>query len=99
MKIVVNIPDREWAVLVDRAEAHGLRVPDLIRAGIQSVMPHRLPLGEDVLRLVRAGFPDALIAERLGVPNQTVQRIRQRAGLPANRFSRSGSRAADRRSA
>lgn len=99
MKIVVNIPDREWAILVDRAEAHGLRVPDLIHAGIRSVMPHRLPLGEDVLQLVRAGFPDALIAERLGVPNATVQGIRRRAKLPANRFSRSGSRAADRRSA
>lgn len=91
MRVVVNIPDRDWAVLVDRAEAHGLKVPDVILAAIHQVMPHRRPVGEDVLRLVRAGFPDALVGERLGIDKSAVARIRQRAGLPANRFhGRSG---------
>ncbi len=91
MRVVVNIPDHEWAQLVNEAEANGLRVPDLIRAGIESVRPHRRPIGADVLDLVRAGFADAVIGERLGVPNATVSRIRRQAGLPANHFrGRSG---------
>lgn len=87
----MTIPDREWAQLVDRAEANGLRLTDLIRAGIESVMPHERPIGADVLDLVRAGLADAVIGERLGVPNATVSRIRRQAGLPANHLrGRSG---------
>lgn len=93
MKVTVDIPDREWAIMVTRAEQHGLKIPDLIRAGITSVMPHNRPIGDDVIMLVRAGYPDARIAERLGVVNGTVARIRRRAGLPANRFRRSEGRA------
>lgn len=91
MRVVVEIPDRQWALLVDRADAHGLRVSDIVLAGIESVMPHRRPLGADVVSLVKAGMPDGLIAERLGVVQGTVAKIRRRAGLPANHFrSRSG---------
>jgi DNA-binding CsgD family transcriptional regulator len=91
VRVVLNFSDRDWAMLVDRAEAHGLKVPDLLVAAVHQVMPHERPVGDDVLRLVRAGFPDALIGERLGLDNATVKRIRRRAGLPANRFQgRSG---------
>ena len=89
MKVTVDIPDREWAVLLDRAEANGLKVPELLHMAIRSVFPHTRPMGEDVLILVRAGFPDRQVAERLGVTNAVVQRLRRKAGLPANRFARS----------
>lgn len=97
MKIEIEIPDAEWALLAARADAHGLKVPDLIRAGIREVMPHGLPLGEHVRLLVRAGYPDAVVAERLGMTNRQVSEVRRRAGLPANRFHRGASRVTERK--
>lgn len=88
MKVTIDIPDREWALMVERAESHGLRVAELIRAAINDAIPNRMPFPEQVLHLVRAGFPDARIAERFGVPNNAVKTIRLKAGLPANRFVR-----------
>lgn len=91
MRVVVDIPDDDWVVLVNRAEAHGVKVGDLIRAGIAQVMPHGRPVAADVVSLVRAGLADSVIARGLGVPNARVSRIRRKAGLPANHLrGRSG---------
>ncbi len=84
MKVVVDIPDAEWAVLVGRAEAHGLRVPDLVRAGIEEILPRERPTREVVALLAKAGFSDAQIAGWLGLANQTVAVHRRAARIPAN---------------
>ena len=86
MKITVDIPDNEWALLVARAEAHDLKVRDLIRAAIDDVMPHRLPLRDHVLLLVKAGMSDKAVGMRLNLTNAQVARIRKTAGVPANPF-------------
>lgn len=88
MKVTIDIPDRNWAQLVERAESHGLRIADLIRVAINDAIPNRMPFPEQVLHLVKAGFPDARIAERFGVTNNAIKTIRLKAGLPANRFVR-----------
>jgi hypothetical protein len=91
MKITVEISDKDWAALVSRAEAHNLRVPDLIRAGIAHVMPHGVPLREKVRLMVEAGFPDREIGFRLNLTNAQVARIRAGLNLPANHINgRSG---------
>lgn len=90
MKITIDIPDRDYATMVSRAEAHGLKVNELIRHAIYSAVPNQRPFGADVILMVKAGYPDAVIAERFDVTNATVKRIRAKAGLPANKFKRSG---------
>lgn len=88
MRVTIDIPDRDYGVMVSRAEAHGLKVNELIRHAIYSTVPHQRPFGADVILMVQAGYPDAVIAERFDVTNATVKRIRLKAGLPANKFTR-----------
>lgn len=88
MKITIDIPDRHWAEMVIRAESHGLKIAELIRVAIDDAIPNRMPFPEQVLHLVKAGYPDARIAERYGVTNNAIKTIRLKAGLPANRFTR-----------
>jgi len=90
MKVVVDIPDREWAQLVGRAEEHGLRVPELLRVAIEEAVPAERPLRVRVLELVVAGLPDAVIARELQLTNRAVSDIRRKAGLPANHLHRGG---------
>jgi len=85
MKITVEIPDMQWADILRRAEDHGLKVEDLIRAGITEVLPRNLPVDKKITLMVKAGFPDRIIAERLGLTNAAVIRVRHRQKLPANR--------------
>lgn len=85
MKITVDIPDLQWADMLRRAEDHGLKVEDLIRAGITEVLPRNLPADKKIILMVKAGFPDRIIAERLGFTNAAVIRVRHREKLPANR--------------
>lgn len=89
MKVTLDIPDREWARLVTAAEAHGVRVADLVRDGVRRAVPAEWSAAERIVRLVVEGLPDAVIAERLGVAKQYVGRVRRRAGRPPNRFDRS----------
>jgi hypothetical protein len=84
MRVTVDIPDAEWAVLVSRAEAHGLRVPDLVRAGIEEILPRHRPTRDVVTLLVKAGFSDSQIAGWLDLTNHTVATYRRDARLPAN---------------
>lgn len=85
MKITVEIADTQWADILRRAEDHGLKVEDLIRAGITEVLPRNLPVDKKITLMVKAGFPDRIIAERLGLTNAAVIRVRNRQKLPANR--------------
>jgi len=86
MKLTVDIPDQKWARMVELAESRGLKVADLVRAGVISAFPQRPVLSEQIVRLVTTGLPDAVIAERLACAKSTVAGHRRAAGLPANPF-------------
>lgn len=88
MRIHVDIPDRDWARLVGVAEERGIRLPDLVYAAVLDLMPWRDTLADQVQHLARAGFPDARIAERLGITNSQASALRREAEIPANRFTR-----------
>jgi len=90
MRVVVDIPDREWAQLVNRAEEHNLRISELLRAAIEEAVPAERPLKIRILELVAAGYPDAVIAHHVGVTNRAVSDARRKAGLPANPLHRGG---------
>jgi len=99
MRITVDIPDRDWARLVGVAEERGVKLPELVYAAVLDLMPWRDTIADQVQHLARAGFPDARIAERLGVNNAQVSALRREAGIPANRFTRGEGRNPGRKTA
>lgn len=90
MKVVVDIPDREWAQMVKRAEEHNFRIPELLKTAIEMAIPTERPFHMQVLDMVAEGVPDAVIAAELGVTNRAVSDVRRKAGLPANPLHRGG---------
>ena len=56
MRVVVDIPDREWAQLVNRAEEHNLRIPELLRSAIKEAVPAERPLKLRILEGVPASW-------------------------------------------
>ncbi|MBW1639264.1 hypothetical protein G3H63_09295 [Microbacterium resistens] len=99
MRVVIDMPDSDWARLLEVAEAHGVRLPQLILAAALELMPWRDTLADRVAHLARAGLPDARIAERLDLPNYRVAEMRRDAGIPANRFTRGEGRTTGRKTA
>lgn len=99
MKVELNIPDADWARLVGVAEQQGVRIPQLILAATLELMPWKDTLASRVEHLVRAGLQDAVIAERLRIPNWRVATLRREAHLPANPFHRGEGRQIERKTA
>lgn len=97
MKVELNIPDADWARLVGVAEQQGVRIPQLILAATLELMPWKDTTTSRVEHLVRAGLQDAVIAERLGMPNWRIATIRRELGLPANPFHRGEGRNVERK--
>lgn len=83
----VNVPTPVWARMVNVAEARGVKVEDILVAAIVEVTKPR-NRKERVLELVRAGLPDAVIAERTGELKNYVGAARRAAHLPPNRQTR-----------
>ncbi|MFJ4173365.1 hypothetical protein [Microbacterium sp. NPDC089696] len=90
MRVVIDIPDRDYGRLVNVAEGMGVKVPELIFAATLELMPWRETTADRVEHLVRAGLSDARIAQRLDVPNWKVAQYRRDAGLAANNQGRGG---------
>lgn len=84
----VILPDDVWGLLATVADDRDTTVSDLLVAAVAQIVKPR-DRRERVLLLVRAGFTDALTAERTGELRQYVGSIRRGAGLPANRQKRS----------
>ena len=83
----VNVPTQVWARMVNVAEARGVKVEDILVAAIVDITKPR-NRKERVLELVRAGLPDAVIAERTGELKNYVSETRRAAHLPPNRQQR-----------
>ena len=85
VKITVEIPDREFWSLAERAEGRGVKVADLVRAAARD-LARVASQPKDVVRdLVKAGLPDGEISIRTGMTVQTVANHRRGLGLPPNR--------------
>lgn len=83
MKVTVNITDREWWHLSELAEAHGVKVTDLVMLGLKKAPT---VTQDDIIRaLVNSGLPDADIADRLGILVYRVAARRRWMGLKANK--------------
>lgn len=92
MKVTVNIDDREFWKLANRAEREGVKVADLISAifrtaqDVKALRP--IVFRDKVAELVDRGIPDPVIAHRLGEPLQAVRVARRSLKLPAVKFKR-----------
>lgn len=92
MKVTVNVDDRDFWQLANRAEREGVKVADLIAAVFRSAggvhAYHPVVLRDKVAELVDAGIPDPVIAHRLGEPLEQVRSARRGLRLKAVRFRR-----------
>jgi hypothetical protein len=88
MRVVLNLPDKHWAALVDIADKQAVKVNELIARTILTLIPREIPARDRIPGLVKAGLPDAVIAERLNVRKAFVAEVRRAYGMPPNRFDR-----------
>ena len=94
MKVTVNIDDRDFWALANKAEQQGVKVADLLAAMFRTgtAVPARgmrpVVLRDKVAELIDAGIPDPVIAHRLGEPLEMVRSVRRQLGLRPVRFDR-----------
>lgn len=91
MNITINIPDRDWYTLAEKADMTGVKISDVIVTAMRSVIdtnPRRIILSERVTELVKADVPDPVIAQRLGITVQHAAELRRAAGLKPVKFRR-----------
>jgi len=92
MKVTVNVDDRDFWQLANRAEKEGVRVADLLAALFRTAKDVRsfrpVVFRDKVGELVERGIPDPVIAHRLGESLESVRSARRGLGLPAVRFRR-----------
>lgn len=88
MRVTLNLPDKQWAALVEIADNQNVKVDELVTRSIMSLIPREIPARERIPDLVRGGLPDAVIAERLRVGKAFVAETRRAHGLKPNRFDR-----------
>lgn len=89
MRVVLDLPDKQWAALIDVADRQQVKVTELLTRNILALIPREVPARERIPGLVKGGLPDAVIAERLGVPKGFVGEVRRAHGLRPNKFDRS----------
>lgn len=93
MKVTLDIDDKDFWLLANRAERQGVKVADLlvgmIRAGRGLGKARPVVFRDRVAELVNAGIPDPVIAHRLGEPIGAVGVARRSIGLKPVRFVRS----------
>lgn len=88
MRVVLDLPDKQWAALVEVADHQNVKVNELVTRSILALIPRDVSARERIPGLVKGGLPDAVIAERLRVPKGFVATVRRAHGLPPNRFDR-----------
>lgn len=92
MKVTVNIDDRDFWQLANRAEREGVKVADLLAAMFRTAggMKQYAPVvfRDHVAELAHAGIPDPVIAHRLGQPLESVRAARRALGITAVKFRR-----------
>lgn len=93
MKVTLDIDEKDFWVLANRAERQGVKVADLlvgmIRAGRGMGKARPVVFRDRVAELVAAGIPDAVISHRLGETKEAVGIARRSIGLKPVRFVRS----------
>lgn len=81
----ITIPLQVWGRLASEADNRGVTIADLLVATVQQIIRPPAGRSEMVAALVRAGFTDREVCERLGEQRSYVAQQRRAAGLAANR--------------
>ncbi len=85
--IPVLLPEVVWGKLATVADDRGVSVEDILTSAVmQLIAPSTVE--ERIVQFARAGYPDAVIADRTGQLVARVGEVRRAAGVPANRFRR-----------
>lgn len=103
MKVTVEIRDADYWRLANIADTRGIKVSDMLRAGIAQVVTAASTPRDTVQMLVLAGLPDGEISKRTGMTVATIADHRRKLGLPPNRRAlwekNQAAKAAERKSA
>lgn len=86
MKVTLTFGDVMGRELLRIADEDHVRVTDVIFRTVKQLVGSRLPLRDRIPVMVRAGLPDAVIAQRLNVSHEFVAKVRRRSGLRSNRM-------------
>lgn len=84
MKSVI-LPDTIWGRIISVAEDRGVTVEDILVAAVRQIIDPAT-VEERIIDLVRAGWPDKVIAGKTGELVNHVAAVRRSAGLPPNKF-------------
>lgn len=85
MKVTLNLPDRDWAVVLSEAESYGLSTADYIALSIRRMSDERRQLLLSVALMHSHGLHDGDISQALGRTRALVAAARRELGLPVNR--------------
>ncbi len=85
----IHVPEPVWGRLASLADDRGVQIEDLLTAAIISITQPQT-VREQILQMVRAGLPDAVIADHIGYTLSQVAVVRRSAKLPANSMGRGG---------
>ena len=83
--IPVYLPEPIWGRIATIADDRGVSVEDLLTTAVMQIISPGT-VEERIVDLVRAGFPDKVIASRTGEVVGRVANIRRNAGLAPNKF-------------
>ncbi|WP_295014824.1 hypothetical protein [uncultured Microbacterium sp.] len=99
MQIIIDVPDRDWAKLLDLAETNATTTANVVEAAIRDALrPSELgklrikARRNHILQAYSDGLTDAEIAERTGEIKAYVASTRRAAHLPPNRVGTSTGR-------
>lgn len=81
----VILNERVWGRLATVADDRGVSIEDVLEAAIESLIKPAT-VEDRVLQLVRAGYPDRIIAGTTGLLLERVRTIRRKARLAPNKY-------------
>jgi hypothetical protein len=81
----VLIPEIIWGKLATVADDRGVSVEDILVAAVRQIIDPAT-VEERIVDLVRAGWPDRVIAGKTGELVARVATVRRAANLPPNKF-------------
>lgn len=83
--VPVYLPEPIWGRLATVADDRGVSVEDILTTAVRQLIDP-MTVEEQIVDLVRAGWPDKIIAAKTGQVLGRVARVRRAAHLPPNKF-------------
>lgn len=92
MRIEIELDPKTWWRIAEKAEARGVKVPELISSHVQQQFRPRVTVGTfetALMSLHSRGMDDGEICLALDVTRQRVATVRRQLGLQPNKKARS----------